>query len=134
MRYVVDAHAIIWFLAGSPNLGPNAKFVLNHNLSDIVFPATALAEVYWIIEHKPARVGGLTADLVKKAIDKDPRITIYPLDRTVIERSISLTKINEMHDRLITATAAVIIDSGDDASLITFDNNITAADYVPIVW
>jgi len=88
----------------------------------------------WIIERKPDKVGGLTYEVVQQALDLDSRISIYPLNRRVIERSISLTAVNEMHDRQIVATTAVVIDDGGDASLVTCDINITNAGYVPITW
>jgi len=40
MKYVIDTHALIWFLEGNPRLGANAKTILSHPDSRLVIPAT----------------------------------------------------------------------------------------------
>jgi hypothetical protein len=59
---------------------------------------------------------------------------IYPLDQVVTEATLDLTVINEMHDRQIVATTLVLQAQGQAVSLLTCDQNITAAQVVPIVW
>jgi hypothetical protein len=46
----------------------------------------------------------------------------------------SLSAINEMHDRQIVATALVLAGKGDVVYLLTCDQNITASALVAIVW
>ncbi len=60
-------------------------------------------------------------------------MVIYPLDKDVIETTMSLSAINEMHDRQITATALVLASKGDEVQLLTCDSNITASGLVPII-
>ena len=67
-------------------------------------------------------------------IDADPRVTVIPLDRTILDKTLTLTDINEMHDRQITATALVLIDQGESVALITRDENIRETDLVPVIW
>jgi hypothetical protein len=67
-------------------------------------------------------------------LDADPRITIVPLDRTIIDLSLNLTAITEMHDRLIVATTLSLSSTGDPAVLLTRDANIINSGLVPIVW
>jgi PIN domain nuclease of toxin-antitoxin system len=131
MKYVIDTHALIWFLAGHPRLSPNADRVLNDRSSELVLPATALAEICWIVEH---RAVGLTDSDVLGALDGDARFTVHPLDRAIIEKSNTLHSIREMHDRQITATTILLIQAGENASLITQDENITASGLVPVTW
>lgn len=50
MKYVIDTHALIWFLEGNSRLGANAKAILSNPDSHLVIPATALAEAVWIVE------------------------------------------------------------------------------------
>jgi PIN domain nuclease of toxin-antitoxin system len=130
-RHFVDTHAFLWYLAGSAQLGSAAKAILQDPTSELYIPATALAEACWIVER--GRVA-LTVSDVLTAIDNDPRITILPLDRSVIERSNGLTAIGEMHDRQIVATALVLQDQGETVDLLTKDGNITASGLVAIVW
>lgn len=50
MLYVVDTHALIWFLEGNARLGINAQAVLSNLSSRLILPAIALAEAVWILE------------------------------------------------------------------------------------
>ena len=35
-KYVVDTHAMIWFIAGDSRLGPNAKQILSNPNSELI--------------------------------------------------------------------------------------------------
>lgn len=132
MKHIVDAHALLWHLAGSARLGLGAKAILLNPSSELVLPATAYAEACWITER--GRVPTLTVAAIRAAIDADPRISIHPLDRAVIDRSQGLTAINEMHDRQIVTTALVLADGGETVALLTHDGNITESGLVSIIW
>jgi PIN domain nuclease of toxin-antitoxin system len=132
MKYVVDTHALIWFLEGNSRLGINAKTILADSASQLVLPAIALAEAVWIVERGKTSITSVI-DLLS-AVDADPRIVIYPVDKTVIEQSVSLLSITEMHDRLIVATAIVLENQGETVGLLTCDRNITASGLLTLVW
>ena len=132
MKYVVDTHALIWFLEGNPRLGSNAKNILSEETSELVIPATTLSEAVWIVER--GRTSIPSADTLLKVVKTDSRAVIYPLDTSVIERTISLYKIAEMHDRQIVATVLVLESQGETVALLTCDQNITASGLVTIVW
>lgn len=132
MKYVIDTHALIWFLEGNSRLGANAKAVLSHSDSQLVIPATTLAEAVWIVER--GRTSIPSGKDVIAAVESDYRVLIYPLDKEIIEMTMSLSSINEMHDRQIAATALVLASKGDMVQLLTCDQNITASGLVPIVW
>lgn len=61
-------------------------------------------------------------------------MVIYPLDQDVIEMTMNLSAINEMHDRQIAATALVLASKGEVVRLLTCDKNITTSGLVAIVW
>lgn len=132
MRYVVDTHALIWFLEDNPRLGSNAKTILTHATSQLILPAIALAEAVWIVERGKTSIPSV-ADLLS-AIDADPRVIIYPLDQAVIEQTILFSAIHEMHDRQIVATAIVLQSQGEIITLLTCDQNIEASGLVSIAW
>ena len=132
MRYVVDTHALIWFLEDNPRLGSNAKTILTHATSQLILPAIALAEAVWIVERGKTSIPSV-ADLLS-AIDADPRVIIYPLDQAVIEQTILFSAIHEMHDRQIVATAIVLQSQGEIITLLTCDKNIEASGLVSIAW
>ncbi|MGF1588584.1 MAG: type II toxin-antitoxin system VapC family toxin [Pleurocapsa sp.] len=132
MKYVVDTHALIWFLEGNPRLGTSAKTILANTDSKLILPAIALAEAVWIVDRARTSIPSVT-DLFD-AVNSDPRIVIYPIDKAVIEQSISLSAITEMHDRLIVATALVLENRGEKIGLLTCDRNITASGLITLVW
>lgn len=49
-KYLLDTHALIWFLEGNSRLGQNAKNILMNRESQFVLPLIALAEASIIIE------------------------------------------------------------------------------------
>jgi PIN domain nuclease of toxin-antitoxin system len=106
MMYVIDTHALIWFLEGNSRLGTNAHVILSHPDSQLVIPATTLAEAVWIVERGRTSIPSAKDLLI--AVEADPRVIIYPLDKEIIEITMSLCAINEMHDRQIAATALVL--------------------------
>ena len=97
-----------------------------------MLPATTLAEACWIVEHGRTNIPSVAVLLT--SVDADPRFSLYPLDRSVVDRSNGLAAIGEMHDRQIVATALVLADRGERIALLTRDQNITASGLVPIVW
>jgi PIN domain nuclease of toxin-antitoxin system len=44
MKYIIDTHALIWFLEGNSRLGATAKEILSDSSSELILPAIALAE------------------------------------------------------------------------------------------
>ncbi len=69
MKYVVDTHALIWFLEGNPRLGSNAKNILSEETSELVIPATTLSEAVWIVER--GRTSIPSADTLLKVVKTD---------------------------------------------------------------
>jgi PIN domain nuclease of toxin-antitoxin system len=132
MQYIVDTHALIWFLEGNPRLGNAAKQILENSESKLVLPAIALAEASFIVERGKTSIPSVN-DL-HTAVNGDPRIVVYPLNRAIIEITNTLLSINEMHDRQIVATAIILKNNGEEVSVLTCDQNITTSGVVPIIW
>ncbi len=131
-EHVVDAHALVWFLEGNPRLSANARAALQNPASVLYLPVIALAEACWIVERGKCAIPSVTNLLAD--VDADPRIVLVPLDRAILDLSLTLTSINEMHDRHIVATALHLAAKGVAVNLITCDRNITSSGLVPIVW
>jgi predicted nucleic acid-binding protein len=122
---------LLWFLARDPRLGPAAQAILSASDSELILPATVLAEACWIVEHRNVT---LTVSDVLAALDADPRLSIVPVTRDIIERCSGLSTIAEMHDRQIVATTLLLIEAGEPAALLTRDVNITTSGLVPVIW
>jgi PIN domain nuclease of toxin-antitoxin system len=130
-RYVVDTHALIWFLAKNQRLGNNARQAFNDPLSELILPSIALAEAPWILS---SRKLGIERKELLMAIDADPRITVYPLTREIVEVAQATGSVAEMHDRQIVATALHFSSESEPCPILTCDENITISEVVSVVW
>lgn len=131
-KYVVDTHAVIWYMEGNPRLGGVVKNILSDPRSELVFSIIALAEAAFIIEKGKVNIPTV-ADLLQR-LQADPRFEIHPITQHIFNESLKATIIPEIHDRLIVATALYLQTLGHTVSLITADSMITASKLVPVVW
>jgi PIN domain nuclease of toxin-antitoxin system len=131
-RYVVDAHALIWYLEGNSRLGAGAQSALADPQNELFLPIIAVAEACWIVEHGRCRIPSV-AQLLSD-VDADPRITLVPLDRETLETSLVLTTIGEMHDRQIVATVLNLAATGQEIVLLTRDESIRNSGLVSVTW
>ena len=131
-EFAVDAHTLIWFVGGSPRLGANARAAMQDPANLLYLPMIALAEACWAVAAGKTAIGSVAALLA--AVDADPRIVLVPLDRAILDRSLTLSAIGEMHDRQIAATALQLGGASLSVPLLTCDANITSSGLVPVVW
>jgi PIN domain nuclease of toxin-antitoxin system len=132
LKYVVDTHALIWYLEGNTRLGEQARRILADASSHLLLPAIALAEAMWIVEKGKTSIPSVVALLA--ALKADPRIEIVPLDATIVTKTKELTTINEMHDRQIVATALHLQDGGEFITVVSWGQNITESSSVDVIW
>jgi PIN domain nuclease of toxin-antitoxin system len=132
MQYIVDTHALIWLLEDNSRLGTQAKSILTASESQLVLPAIALAEAVWIVDRGKTSIPS-SVDLLR-VVSNDTRVSIYPLDKSIIEQTIQLVTIDEMHDRQIVATGIVLQRQGHSVTLRTCDRTITASRLIPVLW
>jgi PIN domain nuclease of toxin-antitoxin system len=132
MKYVVDTHALIWFLEGNARLGEQARAILSDPKSQLVLPAIALAEAMWIVEKGKTSIPFVAALLT--AVRADPRLEIVALSVAIVVKTSELTAINEMHDRQIVATALHVRETAGATTVVSWDQDITASILVDVVW
>ncbi len=131
-KYIVDTHALIWHLEGKATLGKKAKAVIDSPRSELVVPIIALAEAVFIVEK--GRTGIPNVSDLLNDVFSDPRIEIYPLSFEILQASLALAVIPEMHDRLIVATGIHLQNLGENVEIITKDNEIILASLLPVAW
>ena len=133
-KYVLDTHALIWFLEGNKRLSEPAKAVFLSPNSKMVLPIIALAEAGLIIERGRTTIKDMTKFLNR--VYADTRIEVFPLTLDVFERSLTPAglKIPELHDRFIVSTGLHLQDLGDMVEIVTRDKAITKAGVLPVVW
>jgi PIN domain nuclease of toxin-antitoxin system len=133
-KYILDTHALVWFVEGNKRLSESAKEIIAAADSQMVLPLIALAEAAVIIER-----GRTTIPDVSKFLNHvylDTRIEIFPLTLDVFERSLTLEglRIPELHDRFIVSTGLHLQDLGDTVEIITKDQAITNAGVLSTIW
>lgn len=131
-KYVLDAHALVWYLEGNLKLAPNAKSIMDHPNSEMVLPIIGLVEAALVVEKGRSTIPS-PADFVSD-VQTDHRIEVYPLTWEVFKQSLTATAIPEIHDRLIVATALHLQRLGHTVSLLTKDLRITQSGLIPVVW
>ncbi|VAW39981.1 hypothetical protein MNBD_CHLOROFLEXI01-1345 [hydrothermal vent metagenome] len=133
-KYILDTHALIWFVEGNSRLSESAKAVLAATDSQMVLPLIALAESALIIERGRTTIANVAHFLTR--VYADSRIEIYPLTLDIFELSLTPEglRIPELHDRFIVSTGLHLQDLGDTVEIITKDQAITDADVLSVVW
>lgn len=86
--YVIDTHALVWFLEGNPRLGAAAKLAMSDPGSVLHLPVIALAEACWVIEKKRCAIPSV-ADLLRD-VDADPRVVLKGVRQRVCRRELKL--------------------------------------------
>lgn len=131
-KYIVDTHALIWYLEGNPKLGSTAATVMDDPNSLLVLPMIALAEAIDIVSKGRTSIPGV-GDLLED-IGDDPRLELDPLTLEVLEQSLSAKAVPEMHDRLIVAAGLNLEKQGFRVLILTRDPDIIASGLLQIVW
>ena len=132
VKYVIDTHALIWFLEGNSRLGAEARHILEAPDSALLLPAIALAESVWIVARGKTSIPSVAALLA--VVKADPRVTVLPLDVATITKTCELISINEMHDRQIVAAALILKERGESVQVVSLDQNIKASAVIEVVW
>ena len=131
-KSIVDTHALIWHFEGNSLLGAAAKAVTSNPNSELILPTVALAEAMYIVEKGRCSLTSVQ-DLLDD-VQADNRINIFPLTSGILEESVSLTGIPEIHDRLIVATGVYLQNLGETVEILTKDNEVVLASVLPVTW
>ena len=133
-KYILDTHALVWYLEGNSRLGSKAKTTMTAADSEMVLPLIALAEAAFLIEK--GRIGIPSISNLLADVRNDERIEIQPLTMAIFERSLTSEglRIPELHDRFIVSTGLYLQDLGHTVSILTRDEIITDSGILPVIW
>ncbi len=81
-KYVLDAHAAIWYLEGNARLSPNAKSIIDDRASEMVLAIIALCEAVQVIGKGRTKIKNREEFL--DWVSRDPRFEIAPLTTDVV--------------------------------------------------
>jgi len=131
-KYILDTHALIWHLEGNKLLGNAARNVIDDPAAQLVLPIIALAEAVFVVEKGRTAIPAV-ADLLDD-VRHDSRVEIIPLTEQILNASLSLTDIPEIHDRLIVATGVYLQSVGETVQILTKDNEIILSKLLTVTW
>jgi len=126
MFYVVDTHAWVFYLLDKLPEKANNTFKSVEKGESIMFvPTIALAECIYLIESKK-----IALNLKELFVKFETGGNFVPVSLNFeIIKEVSKIKLEEIHDRIIVATARLL-----DAKLITKDTDIKNSNLVEIIW
>lgn len=128
-KFVVDTHALWWYLRSPERLTPAAAAVFRlaeTGNATIVVPAIAVAELYYLSVKLGQAIS--PAELLN-ALAGVGGIELSDLGRSQLEWLDRFPEIPEMHDRLIAAEGAAI-----NAPVVTRDGTLVDSHQVETVW
>jgi PIN domain nuclease of toxin-antitoxin system len=127
--YIVDTHALVWFLEKNSRLSDNAKTALTDANTQIILPTIVLTEVIFLYAKKKTSINLST---VLSQVANSSNCIVYPLDEEVVSRI--PTGVN-IHDAIIIATGLVFKDlMGHDVAIVTKDELIKQSNLIRTVW
>ena len=128
-RYVVDTHALIFYLGAPVRLGSAACRAFAEAVAgqaEIIVPVVVLAELVFAVER-----GRVQLDIPRLITQMQAlpyfRIVLLTLARVLDLRT--TTGIPELHDRMIVCETLV-----HNGTLITRDARVRHSDVVPTIW
>ena len=129
MTYILDTHALVWFLEAFSRLSARARTAISNPTSQLVITSIVLAEVTFLYSRK--RIATDIAEIRRRLLAAS-NCVVYPLDEQVVSL-ISTTL--EIHDAIVVATAMLYHDLlGQEVTLITKDEAITRSGLVEVLW
>jgi PIN domain nuclease of toxin-antitoxin system len=133
-KYILDTHALVWYLEGNTRLGEQARATMGADDSEMVLPIIALSEAAFLVER--GRIGIPTIPDLVTDVNDDKRIEVYPLTMEIFKRSLTPEGLGipELHDRFIVSTDLYLQDLGHTISILTRDKAITDSGALPIIW
>ena len=127
--FVVDTHALFWYLTDDSRLGNDASAVFDQaeqGLAFIHIPSIVIAELYFLVrKHRAAMDFGPQILQLESA----PQFILTPFDAEDVLDFDRDSAVKEMHDRIIVGVARRL-----DAPLLTKDKNIIQSNLVNVVW
>lgn len=127
--YVLDTHALIWYLTDDERLSPAARQAfaeIERGEARGLIPIVVLLELLRIEEKElipPLWEAAITTLLA------GGRFEVVPLDLTMLAMVRELPQIEDLHDRVIVATARRY-----NAALVTYDETIRQSGLVETLW
>jgi len=127
--YVLDTHALVWYLDNDERLSRRVRKILEKEDVVLVIPTIVLAEIKYLFSKK--RIG-LSFTRVNDALRQDYRVRIHPFDFSCVE---ALNTEFDLHDGMIVATAMLFRDNfNKNTAIVTKDEKIRKSGIIKTIW
>jgi PIN domain nuclease of toxin-antitoxin system len=128
-RYVIDTHALVWFVLAPEKLGANArKAIANAARGEVSIPSAVIYELGRLIAEDDIELGGRRPSDVF-----GPTLDFHGVRPASMDAALKASVLGLPHgdpfDRLIVAEAVAL-----NVPLITKDGNITDSGIVRVIW
>jgi PIN domain nuclease of toxin-antitoxin system len=131
MSFLLDTHAIIWFIKGDPSLSRAAMKIIKDSQNEVFVSMASFYEMAIKLKIKKLDLKNGLTPFIEKV--KNENISILPISEehlTAYDDVPLFDNHRDPFDRLIIATALV-----GKASIITIDKQFSQYDkIVPIIW
>ena len=127
--YIVDTHALFWYLEYPNQLSPAADAVFRlaaAGLATIIVPAIVVAEFYYLTQKAGPPV---TPSTLFAYINQSSEFVFSELGQAQLQTMEKVDNVPEMHDRLISAEALVF-----QAPVISKDEALRTSGMVEVIW
>ena len=128
-EYIVDSHALFWFLEYPSQLSPAADAVFRLAAAGgalIVVPAIVVAELFYLTAKAGLPI--LPSELLSR-IDASREFAFSEMGQDQLEAMESIAGVTEMHDRLMAAEAVM-----RQAPVISKDEILRQSQVVDVIW
>jgi PIN domain nuclease of toxin-antitoxin system len=129
MTYILDTHAVVWFLETSERLSVRARNLLRDPSHTFILPTIVLVEITYLYTKRRIALDAVT---VRQRLVSASNCVLYPLDEQVA--MLIPTEVN-IHDAIIVATAFIYRDIlTEPVAVITKNGEITRSGLIDTVW
>lgn len=126
MSYVVDTHALLWYVTSDERLSRRVEKILDEAHHIIIVPSIVLVEAIDILEKGKV---SYQIEIFLSALKSSEHYTLAPVTWEIVELYRKLNAVLDIHDRLIVATAQYW-----NASILTKDKEIAQYYGERVVW
>lgn len=128
MLYILDTHVLIWCFIGSSRLHKKLREridIIRNEGGSLLVPTIVLAEALDIAEK-----GRVAFDFTEmyRLIEEEPEFEVVGFDLEIFNETTRIKRVNEIHDRIIVATARFY-----QGSILTKDRIISESGEVETV-
>ena len=129
MEFLADTVAIIRYLRQHPALGRQAARILNRadaGQHHIYLSVISLMEVLYLAQAKKI---DLPLNELVDYVQSSTNYTIVPVDTSIVQATLDVDDVPELHDRIIVATAKYL-----GVPILSSDRVIAASKHVKVIW